>query len=152
MSFGLKPVKPPGTTVYLTRAKAVGSASFDLYDPLENVDASGLLQPIADAADLIYGTCMEADFTATAAEEFLVCPSQKGMIWEARASGTPTQAQIGDQVDFGAFTSGAMTVDTSATANGQVNFIGLREFNDAFGSGDDILVSITDAFNSWMGS
>jgi hypothetical protein len=73
------------------------------------------------------------------------------MIWEGQAAGTPTQVQVGDQVDFSVFTSGGMQIDTSSGVNGQVTFVSKRDFDDAFAANMEILLTITKAFNGWEG-
>ncbi len=143
---------PDGTTVDLFRAEADTAIQFNRGDPVEIGAANGFVSPINAAADSMFGVSAETVLTAAANQEVLIYPARPGMIWEGRASGTPTQAQIGDQVDFSVFTSGAMTIDTSSNVNGQLTFVGKREFTDAFAAAMDILVTINAAFNTFEGS
>lgn len=149
MATGLRPVNPAGTTVDMVQVEAA-AATFAVGDPVV-IDGSGQVTPITAATDVIYGVSAEAG-TFSAGDTIHVWPARAGMEWEGQAAGTPTQAQIGDQVDFSVFTSGGMQIDTSSNVNGQLTFTRKRDFADAFAANMDIKVTINAAFNGWEGS
>ena len=149
MALGLRPVQMPGTTLDMVRIEAA-AITFAIGDPVI-FDSNGQLTLLTAATEFIVGASAEAG-AKSAGDTLLIYPARAGLTWEARATGTPTQAQIGDQVDFSVFTSALMTVDTSSTTNGQVRFVRKREFTDAFGAAMEILVVIAPDFNAWEGS
>lgn len=149
MSVGLKPVSPHGTTVDMIRVEAATTV-VAVGDPVV-IDGSGQATIITAATDVIYGVAAEPG-SFTAGDTMLVWPAQAGMRWEGQAAGTPTQAQIGDQVDFSVFTTGGMQIDTSSNVNGQLTFISKRDFDDALAANLDILVTINSDFNGFEGT
>ncbi len=151
MAAGLRPVRPAGTTTYMVRGKSSATMTCAPYDPLQ-INASGQVLPITAATQSIYGSAAQVATAVPVNTTILLWPAQDGMVWEAEAAGTPTQAQVGTQVDFSVFTSGGMRVNTASTVNGQVQFVGPREFNRAFIANDAILVNVTKVFNSYAGS
>lgn len=148
MANGLRPHMPPGTTVDLQRIEST-AATYAVGDVIRI--SSGQAALLTAATQLIHGAAAEAGAKGSAAT-LLFYPARPGMVWEGRAAGTPTQAQIGTQVDFSVFTTNGMQINTASTVNGQVTFVGKKDFTRAFGANSDILVTINAAFNSWEGT